>query len=118
MMQRVCAMVTGKPNPIAICEGATGMAWIIAIAFFAIVFWIARRTREKTAERAASGQLQSSHHKAANGLVLVLFGLTFYIGYIHRNNAQIPSFLWIVVTLNVVALLLLRRALKRRYPYV
>jgi hypothetical protein len=94
------------------------MAWIITIAFFAFVFWIARRAREKAAERAASGQLQSSVHKAANGLVLVLFGLTFYIGYIHRNHAPIPSFLWIVVTLNIVALILLRRALKWRYPCV
>jgi hypothetical protein len=61
--------------------------------------------------------LQSPLHWAANGLVLVLFGFTFYIGHVHRNHSKIPSFLWIVVMLNVVALLLLRRALKWRYPY-
>jgi hypothetical protein len=94
------------------------MAWIITIAFFAFLFWNARRARERTAERAASGLLQSSLYKASQALVLVLFGLTFYIGYIHRNHAPIPSFLWIVVALNIVALLLLRRALKWRYPYV
>ena len=94
------------------------MAWIIAIAFFGFIAWMGKRSREKTAERAASGQLQSPLHWAANGLVLVLFGLTFYIGHIHLNQASIPSFLWIAVALNVVALLLLRRALKWRYPYV
>jgi protein-S-isoprenylcysteine O-methyltransferase Ste14 len=94
------------------------MAWIIAIAFFGFIVWMGKRSREKTAERAASGQLQSPLHWAANGMVLVLFGLTFYIGHIHRNRAEIPAFLWIVVALIIVALLLLRRALKSRYPYV
>jgi hypothetical protein len=94
------------------------MAWIVVLGFSVFIFWSGRRAREKTAERAASGQLQSPLHKTANGLVLFLFGLTFYIGYIHHNHASIPPFLWIVVALNVVALLLLRRALKWRYPYV
>lgn len=94
------------------------MAWIIAIAFFGFTVWMGKRSREKTAERAASGQLQSPLHWAANGLVLVLFGLTFYIGHIHRSHGEIPSFLWIVVALIIVALLLLRRALQWRYPYV
>ena len=95
-----------------------GMAWIVIIAFCVFLFWCTRRAREKTAERAASGQLHSSLHKASNGLVLILFGLTFYIGYLDHNHVPIPSFLWIGVALNVVALLLLRRALKWRYPYV
>jgi len=94
------------------------MEWIVDIAFFVFLFWIGRRAREKAAERAASGQLQSPLHKAANGLVLVLFGLTFYIGYIHRNLLPIPSYLWVAVAVNVVALLILRRALKWRYPYI
>jgi L-asparagine transporter-like permease len=94
------------------------MDWIIALALFGLFVWIGKRTREKMAERAASGQLQSPLYQTANGLVLVLLGLTFYIMYVHHNHGEIPSFLWTVVALIVVALLLLRRALKRRYPYV
>jgi threonine/homoserine/homoserine lactone efflux protein len=89
------------------------LIWLVAC-----VFRDRRQWREARIERAASGQSQSPLHKAANGLVLVLFGLTFYIGYIDHQHAQIPSFLWVVVALNIVALLLLRRALKWRYPYV
>jgi len=95
---------------------------IFVAAFCAFLIWLVvrgfRDRHERSSERAASGQLQSPLHKAANGLVLVLFGLTFYIGYIHRNHAQVPSTLWIVVALSIAALLLLRRALKWRYTYV
>jgi hypothetical protein len=94
------------------------MAWIIFLAFAAFLFWRGRRARDKAAERAASGQLRSPLYIAANGLVIVLLGLTLYIGSIHRDHAEIPSFLWIAVALIIVALLLLRRALKWRYPYV
>jgi hypothetical protein len=91
-------------------------------AFCAFLLWLVARgfrdRREKSAERAASRQLQSPLHKAANGLVLVLFGLIFFIGCIDHQYAPIPSFLWIVVAPNIAALLLLRRALKWRYPYV
>jgi hypothetical protein len=95
---------------------------LFAAAFCAFLIWLIvrgfRDRRERRSERAASGQLQSPLHKATNGLVLVLFGLTFYIGYIDHQHAPIPSFLWVVAALNIVALLLLRRALKWRYPYV
>jgi hypothetical protein len=94
------------------------MGWIIFLIFAAFVLWKIRSTHDKVAERAASGQLYSPLYKAAQGLVLILFGLTLYIGHIHRNHDEIPYFLWIAVTLNIVALLLLRRALKWRYPYV
>jgi hypothetical protein len=94
------------------------MTWIVLLAFAAFLFWRGRRAREKAAERAASGQLRSPLYVAANGLVLVLLGLVFFIGHIHRDHGEIPLYLWIAVALIVVALLLLRRALKWRYPYV
>jgi hypothetical protein len=89
-------------------------------AIFAFLIWLTAsgfRDMRQRREARASGQLQSPLHKAANGLVLVLFGLTFFIVYINHQQAPIPSFLWIVVTLNIVSLLWLRRALKWRYPY-
>ena len=94
------------------------MAWIVLLGLAALLFWRVRSVRDKAAERAASGQLRSPLYIAANGLVLVLLGLVFFIGHIHRDHGEIPLFLWITVALIVVALLLLRRALKWRYPYV
>ena len=73
------------------------MAWILIIAYAGFIFWRIRRARELNAERAASGQLHSPLYKAANALVLVLFGLTFYIGYIHLRPAHVPAVLWIAV---------------------
>jgi hypothetical protein len=77
-----------------------------------------RGRRERNAERAASGQLRSPLYIAANGLVVILIGLVLFIGHTHRDYGAVPSFLWIVVAVIIAALLLLRRALKWRYPYV
>jgi hypothetical protein len=94
------------------------MDWVIALAFLGFVVWRAKRSHEKAAERAASGQLQSPLYWASAGLVLALVGLTFSMEYIALKHSKIPWFLWIIVLLIIVALLLVRRALKWRYPYV
>jgi hypothetical protein len=86
------------------------LIWQVATGF--------RGRREKRVERAASGQLRSPLYIAANGLVVVLIGLVLFLGRMHRDHGEIPSLLWIVVALIVAALLVLRRALKWRYPYV
>jgi hypothetical protein len=97
---------------------------LFVAAICAFLIWIVarairdRRQRKEARRQSPSGQLQSPLHWAANGLVLVLFSVMFYIVYINHNHAPIPSFLWIAVPLNIAALLLLRRALKWRYPYV
>jgi hypothetical protein len=95
---------------------------LFVAAIFASLTWLVaglfRGRRERSAERAASGQLRSPLYIAANVLVLVLIGLVLFLGRIHRDHGEMPSFLWIVVALIIVALLLLRRALKWRYPYV
>jgi hypothetical protein len=98
---------------------------LFVAAICAFLIWLVasgfrdrRQRREARAERAASEQSPSPLHGAANGLVLALFGLTFYVGYVDHQHAPVPTFLWVVVALNIVALLLLRRALKWRYPYV
>jgi hypothetical protein len=97
---------------------------LFAAAIFASLIWLLacafrdkRQWREMRAERAASGQLQSPLYIAANGLVVILIGLVLFLGHLHRDHAEIPSLLWVVVALIMVALLLLRRALKWRYPY-
>jgi hypothetical protein len=98
---------------------------LFAAAIFACVIWLLayafrdrRQWRQVRAERAASGQRPSPLYIAANGLVVVLLGLILILGRIHRDHAEIPSLLWIAIAVIMVALLLLRRALKWRDPYV
>jgi hypothetical protein len=90
------------------------MSWIIAFAF--LVFWWSRanRARERRAELAPTGLFRSPLYWMSNALVLLLIALVFYIGHAHQS--PIPAFLWLTIFAIIVALLLLRRALKWRYP--
>jgi hypothetical protein len=97
-----------------ICE-KPDMSWIIAITFFGFWYWRMRRALERAAERKASGMLRSPLHWASNALVLLLAALMLYIGYIHRQ-APVPTVLLFAPFAIMGALLLLRRALKWRYP--
>jgi hypothetical protein len=97
-----------------VCE-KPGMSWIIAIAFFGFLHWRMRRALEHAAERKASGMLRSPLHWASNALVLLLSALMLYIGYIHQQ-APVPTVFFFAAFAIMVALLLLRRALKWRYP--
>ena len=92
------------------------MVWFVGAAFFAFNFWLARRSRERAAERAASGMSRDPLYVLANVLVLVLFGLVGYIMWIHQY-AYVPGVLFILAGGIMVALLFLRRSLKWRYPY-
>ncbi len=92
------------------------MVWFVVAAFFAFNFWLARRSREQAAEHAASGMSRDPLYKLAIVLVLVLFALVGYIMWVHKH-ADVSSFLFILAVGIMVALLLLRRSLKWRYPY-
>jgi len=92
------------------------MVWFVVAAFLAFNFWLARRSREKAAERAASGMSRDPLYILANVLVLVLFALVGYIMWVHKH-AYVPGFLFILAGGIMVALLFLRRSLKWRYPY-
>jgi len=83
------------------------MAWIAVIAFIAFIalyFWIGKRAREKSAERVASGQLESPLHKAAYALELVLLSFILCGGNADENHATIVVFAFIVFPLVIVAL--------------
>jgi hypothetical protein len=92
------------------------MVWFFVAAFLAFNFWLARRSHEQAAERAASGMSRDPLYKLATVLVLVLFALVGYIMWVHQH-AYVPGFLFILAGGIMVALLLLRRSLKWRYPY-
>jgi membrane protein YdbS with pleckstrin-like domain len=59
--------------------------------------------------------LRSPLYWASNALALVLLALVLYMAHTHHQS-PIPSFVWFAVFAIVVALLVIRRALKWRYP--
>jgi hypothetical protein len=91
------------------------MDWIIGLAFLGFLWWLARRAGERTSELAATGIMRSPLYWASNALVVVLIALVLYI-IRTRVQSPVPAFLWFAVFANVVVLLVLRRALKWRYP--
>jgi hypothetical protein len=91
------------------------MDWIIVLAFFGYCWWRVARARERTAELAATGILRSRLYWVSNALVAILLALVLYIAHIH-DQSPVPAFLWFAAFVIIVALLVLRRALKWRYP--
>jgi hypothetical protein len=96
------------------CDRA-GVVWIIALAFLGFCGWRVARARERAAELAAAGISHSPLYWLANALVGLLLALVLYIAHIH-NEEPVPSLLWFAVFAIIMALLVLRRALRWRYP--
>jgi len=91
------------------------MSWIIALAFVGFCWWLTRRARERATELAPAGMLRSPLYWVSNALALGLLALVLYIANIHHQS-PVPPFVWFTVFAIIVALLVMRRALKWRYP--
>jgi peptidoglycan/LPS O-acetylase OafA/YrhL len=91
------------------------VAWIFTIGVFAALYWMARRAREQAAEHAATGMARSPLYWSAAGLTMLLLGLSLYMAHL-GHEGPIPWPYWPLVALLLVVILLLRRALKWRYP--
>ena len=91
------------------------MSWIIALAFLGFCWWLTRRASERATELAPTGMLRSPLYWVSNALALVLLALVLYIAHIHHQS-PVPPFVWFTVFAIIVALLVMRRALKWRYP--
>lgn len=91
------------------------MSWIIALPSFGCCWWLTRRATERATELAPTGLLRSPLYWFSNALVLVFVGLVIYIAHMHHQS-PVPSFFWFTVVAVVVTLLVMRRALKSRYP--
>jgi len=91
------------------------MAWIIALAFFGFLVWRARRAHQQAVELAAAGALRSPLYWISNALVAVPLALVMYMAATHQQS-PVPAILWFAAIATMVALLVLRRALKWRYP--
>ena len=91
------------------------MAWILAIGVCAFLYWITRRAREHAAEHAATGVLRSPLYWSAAALTMTLLGLVLYMAHL-GHEGPIPWPFWPLASILIIAILLLRRALKWRYP--
>ena len=89
--------------------------WIVAAAFFAFLVWRVRRAREDAAERLASGEGRSPLYWTGIALAMSLLALSMYMAHVRPTG--IPAILWILAGALFVATLLVRRALKWRYPH-
>jgi hypothetical protein len=91
------------------------MSWIIALASFGFCLWLTRRATERATELEPTGMLRSPLYLVSNALALVLLVLVLYIAHVHHQSPVSP-FIWFTVFAIIVALLVMRRALKWRYP--
>lgn len=91
------------------------MGWIVTLGVFACCYWMARRAREQAAEYAATGMLRSPLYWSAVTLTMTLLGVSLYMAHL-QDHGPIPWLFWPLVAVLLIVILLLRRALKWRYP--
>jgi hypothetical protein len=91
------------------------MGWVVTAAFFAFLFWRVRRAKEDAAEHTASGEGRSPLYWAGIALAMSVLGLSMYMA--HLGPSPVPPALWLLTMALFVATLLVRRALKWRYPH-
>ena len=89
--------------------------WIVTAAYFAFLFWLGRRAHDKNAELMSSGELRSPLYWLGAVLVMSVLGLSMYMAQLEPS--EIPWLLWLLAIALFVATLLVRRALKWRYPH-
>jgi hypothetical protein len=91
------------------------MIWIVTIGLFAFFYWRMRRAREHAAEYAATGMLRSPLYWSAAALTMTLLGIALYMAHL-GHQGPIPWLYWPLVAVLLVVILMLRHALKWRYP--
>jgi hypothetical protein len=91
------------------------MEWIICLGILGFFGWLTRRAHHRTAELEPTGILRSPLYWTSNALVIVLIALLLYV-LRTRMHSPVPAFFWFAIGANIIVLLVLRRALKWRYP--
>jgi hypothetical protein len=92
------------------------MAWIVTLASVAFYYWLVRRGHERTMACAPTGMLRSPLYWTAMILVCVLLGLAFSERYVLTQSSTLVWAWCAALAVTVIALLVVRRALKWRYP--
>jgi hypothetical protein len=90
---------------------------LIACAWFAFLLWRVRRARENAAEHLASGLARDPLYWVGNTMALALLGLAMYMAHEHLGFAGVGRWFWAAALTLIIAILLVRRTLKWRYPY-
>jgi cytochrome bd-type quinol oxidase subunit 2 len=92
--------------------------FISVLVTAAVCYLIAKRSREDAQQRVASGMNRSPLYWIASGLTLALMGVTLYIAHLrHSDPSHIPAGWWLLIAGMTITILLIRRALKWRFPY-
>jgi hypothetical protein len=91
------------------------MGWLLAAAFFFFIFWGIKRAREKAAEMAATGELRSPLYWI--GVTLTMGVLVLSMIMASMKPSTISSVWWFLAFVLFFAALLVRRALRWRYPH-
>lgn len=92
------------------------MSWILALGFAGLLIWSVGRARERAAERAATGMLRSPLYWSGAGLVVALVALTFTEHYALARGGPLMWTWLAALGATLIAIFLVRRALKWRYP--
>jgi hypothetical protein len=91
------------------------MGWLIAGAYFFFLVWCIKRAKESAAEMSASGELRLPLYWIGATLAMAVLALSMYMATM--KPATIGPMWWFLVIALIVATLLVRRALRRRYPH-
>lgn len=91
------------------------MAWLVAAAFWLFIFWRIRRAREKAAEMAATGELRSPLYWIGATLAMGVLALSMFMATMKPGTIG-PAW-WLLAAALFVATLLIRRALRWRFPH-
>lgn len=91
------------------------MGWLLIAVGTACLFWLARRANDQAAEYAAAGLYRSPLYWSAIALTLSLVGLSLFMARV-QHQGPVPGWMWVAAFAIFGLILLLRRALKWRYP--
>jgi hypothetical protein len=91
------------------------MGWLVAGAFWLFLFWRIRRSGEKAAEMAATGELRSPLYWIGATLAMGVLALSMVMATMKQGTIA-PAW-WLLAVALFVATLLIRRALRWRFPH-
>jgi hypothetical protein len=91
------------------------MGWLLVLAWVSFLFWRVKRAKENAAERRASGESNSALYWIGSALALGVLALSMYMATL--KPGEISGSWWLLVVALFVATLIVRRALRWRYPH-
>ena len=91
------------------------MGWLIAGVFIFLLFWGIQRAKEKAAEMSATGEMRSPLYWIGAALAMGVLALSMVMA--RMNPGTIGPLWWVLAVGLFVTTLVVRRALRWRYPH-